>query len=150
MNDQSRDAARAMNSEITPINSIDHQDVTPLTNNKSSDNVDQHVPADDRFTQPGDQDSSNICVNLEDSKFSSQQVAAPIAAMTTTDEFNREFTPGRNSPFDANEGMLAHWVSIPMTKRQKPSLTVADAWKFGVTYNNDSDNFTFVSADLHC
>jgi len=150
MNDQSRDAAHAMNSEITPINSIDHQDVTPLTNNKSSDNVDQHVPADDRFTQPGDQDSSNICVNLDDSKFSSQQVAAPSAATMTTDEFNREFTPGRNSPFDANEGMLAHWVSIPMTKRQKPSLTVADAWKFGVTYNNDSDNFTFVSADLHC
>jgi hypothetical protein len=90
-------------------------------------------------------------VNLEDSKFSSQQVAAPIAASTTTDEFNREFTSGRNSPFDANEGMLAHWRPIPTTrKRQKPSLTVADAWKFGVTYNNDSDNFTFVSADLHC
>ena len=88
MNDQPRDAARAIDSEITPINSIDHQDVTPLTNNKSSDNVDQHVPADDRYTQPGDQDSSNICVNLEDSKFSSQQVAAPIAASMTTDEFN--------------------------------------------------------------
>jgi hypothetical protein len=89
-------------------------------------------------------------VNLEDSKFSSKQVAAPIAATTTTDEFNREFTPGRNSPFDANEGMLAHWLPIPTTKREEPSLTVADAWKFGVTYNNDSDSFTFVSADLHC
>ena len=94
MNDQSHDAACAINSEITPINSIDHQDVTPLTTNKSSDNVDQHVPADDGYTQPGDQDSSNICVNLDDSKFSSQQVATPIAATTTTDEFNREFTPG--------------------------------------------------------
>ena len=90
-------------------------------------------------------------MNLEDSKFSSQQVAAPIAASTTTDEFNQESTSGRNSPFDANEGMLAHWRPIPTTrKRQIPSLTVADAWKFGVTYKNDSDNFTFVSADLHC
>jgi hypothetical protein len=50
MNDQSRDAARAINSEITPITSIDHQDVTPPTNNKSSDNVDRHVPADDGYT----------------------------------------------------------------------------------------------------
>ena len=47
--------------------------------------------------------------------------------------------------------MLAHWHPIPMTrKRQKPSLTVADAWKFGVTYNNNSDRFTYISADLHC
>ena len=133
MNDQSRDAARAIK-----------------TNNKSSDNVDWHVPADACYTQPGDQDSSNICVNLEDSKFSSQQVAAPIAAITTTDEFNREYTSGKNSPFDANEGMLAQWRPIPTTKSQKPFLTVADAWKFGVTYKNGSDNFTFVSADLHC
>ena len=132
MNDQSCDAACAINSEITPINSIHHQDVTPLTNNKSSDNVDRDIPADDSFTQSGDQNSSNICVNLDDSKFSSQQVAAPIAATMTTDEFNREFTTGRNSPFDTNEGMLAHWLPIPMTKkRQKPALTVADAWKFG-------------------
>jgi hypothetical protein len=43
MNDQPRDAARAIDSEITPINSIDHQDVTPLTTNKSSDNVDRHL-----------------------------------------------------------------------------------------------------------
>ena len=150
INDKSHDAAHAINSEIPPINSIDHQDVTPLTNNKSSDNVDQHIPADDYFNQPGDQDSSNICVNLEDSKFSSQQVATPIAATMTTNEFNGEFTTGRNSPFDTNEGMLVLWLPIPTTKRQKPSLTVADAWKFGVRYNNDSANFTFVSADLHC
>ncbi len=42
-------------------------------------------------------------------------------------------------------------LTIPMTKkRHKPTLTVADAWKFGVTYNNDSDNYTFVSAEFHC
>ena len=152
MNDQSCDAACAINSEITPINSIHHQDVTPLTNNKSSDNDDRDIPADERFLQSaGDQNSSNICVNLDDSKFSSQQVAAPIAATMTTDEFNREFGTGRNSPFDANEGMLAHRRHIPTTKkRQKPVLNVADAWKYGVTHNNDTENFTFVYAELHC
>jgi hypothetical protein len=55
MNDQSCDAARTINSEITPINRVHHQDVSPLTNNKSSDNVDRHIPADDRFTQSGHQ-----------------------------------------------------------------------------------------------
>jgi hypothetical protein len=39
MNDPSHDAACAVTkqSEISPINMIDHQDDTPLKNNKSSD-----------------------------------------------------------------------------------------------------------------
>ncbi len=125
MNDPSCDAACATTnqSEISPIKMIDHQDVTPLTNNKSSDKVDRHVPAKDRETHPYDvQGHSNICVNLEDSIFSSDHPTNPNGTTTTTDQFNREFTSGRNCPFTANEGMLATWCPIPKTKNGDPPL----------------------------
>jgi hypothetical protein len=87
-------------------------------------------------------------VNRENSKFSSNHPTT-----TTTDQFNHEFTSGRNSPFTTDEGMLATWCPIPKTTRRQPSLTVAEAWKFGVTCTqsvlNDTD-YTFVSANLQC
>ncbi len=53
MNDSSHAHTTMNHSEISPINMIDnHKDVTPLTNNNTSDKVDQHVPADDREIHP--------------------------------------------------------------------------------------------------
>ena len=54
-------------------------------------------------------------------------IATPIAT-TTTDEFNRDFTSGRNSPFSADEGMLATWCP---RKMNWPDLrTVDEAWQY--------------------
>ena len=46
--------------------------------------------------------------------------------------------------------MLSKHHPLSKTKVQKPTLTVADAWDLGVTHSNDTDDFNFVYAHLHC
>ena len=154
MNHQSRKASPALDPKITQINTLVHLDDTPQPNNSSFDKVDGHGFAVFQSTPPGDRNSTDIWVNLDHSKFSTQQgVAAPNAAATanTTPEFDRSFHPGRSdSPFDDNEGMLSKHNAVPMTKVQKPTHTVAESWALGITHSNDSDDFNFVYAHLHC
>ena len=154
MNDPSRNAAPAIDPKITPINAGHLDDNHPQANNSSSDKV--FVPGTAGFqnSPPGDQNSTDICVNLE-SKFSIDQGgAAPNAAATANTTpvlFDRSFAPDRStSPFDINEGMLSKHHPPSMTKVQKPTLTVADAWDLGVTHSNGTEDFKFVNAGLHC
>ena len=134
MNDPSRNAAPPIDPKITPINAGHLDDNHPQANNGSSDKV--FIPGSAVFqnTPPGDQNSTDICVNLDHSKFSIEH-----------------FPPDRSqSPFDSNEGMLSKHQPLSKTKAQKPTLTVADAWDLGVTHSNGTDDFKFVNAALHC
>ena len=154
MNDPSRNAAPAIDPKITPINTGHLDDNHPQANNSSSDKVFLPGTAVFQNTPPGDQNSTDICVNLDHSKFSIEGgVAAPNAATTanTTPVFDRSFGPDRSqSPFDSNEGMLSKHHPVSKKTAQKPTLTVADAWDLGVTHSNDTDDFKFVDAALHC
>jgi len=83
MNDPSRNAAPAIDPKITPINSPGHLEDNPQANNRASDMVE--IPGTEVFqnTPPGDRNSTDICVNLDHSKFSIEQGgAAPNAATT--------------------------------------------------------------------
>ena len=154
MSHQSRDASPALGPKITQNNSLGHPDDNPRANNSSYDKVDGHCTAVFQSTSPGARNSSDICVNLDHSKFSTLQGdTAPNASATVnkTPEFDRSFQPGRTaSPFDHNEGMLSKHSALPTTKGKKPTLTVAESWDLGITHSNDTDDCNFVDAQLHC
>jgi hypothetical protein len=90
--------AALMNAEISP-NLASHQEVTPLINNKSEKANCHGLVVDDLDTRPVELDATdNVCVNLENSKFSSNSA--------TKDNHNHNSAPDkflRNySPFDEN------------------------------------------------
>ena len=124
MNDPSRNAAPAIDPKITHINSLGHLEDNPQANNCSSDMAE--IPGSEVFqnTSPGDQKSTDICVNLDHSKFSIDQGgAAPNAAATanTSPVFDRSFAPDRiHSPFDINEVCCLNTVLFQRQRYRNP------------------------------
>jgi hypothetical protein len=86
--------------------------------------------------------TGKICVNLDQSKFSSDST------------FLRNFTSGNNSPFSQAEGMLADWY--PSKKKSPKTVSVEEAWQYAlskvkpVPSGSDYLSYSFVYAELRC
>ena len=131
-----------MNPQISPTKPTSHEDVTPLTRNKSNQAI-HHEQATDPSNHPDPSEANaKLCVNLDQSNFSSDS------------KFLRNFTSGNNSPFSQSEGMLEEWYS---SKKKSPkTVSVKEAWKYAlskvdsVPCGSDYLSFSFVYAELRC
>jgi hypothetical protein len=82
-----------------------NEDLTPVAHNKF-DKSNSHQQEDDMNTcTDQSQPAENICMNLDESKFSINLPAPPAKQ----DKFLRYFRPGNSSPFTEEEGMLVTW-----------------------------------------
>ena len=145
------DQAASMNASMNAsMSSHPAHDLTPVAHNKS-DKSNSHQQEDDMSTRTDQsQTAENIRVNLDESKFSIN-----LPAPAKQDKFLRNFTPGNNSPFSEEEGMLASWCRRPQTN-SPTTVTVEEAWRYGITKiepvpsGKDYVSYSFVFAVLNC
>jgi len=131
-----------------------NEDVTPVAHNKSEKSS-SHPEERSHIHAPSDKSerAQNICVNLDESKFSISNLPP---ARAEKDMFVRKFTPGNNSPFSEDEGMLATWRARPQKKVSPKVVTVQEAWIYGLTKiepvpsGKELVSYSFVFAELEC
>jgi hypothetical protein len=115
MNEAQRaDQAASMNPQISPTNATSHDDVTPLTRNRSNQENRHEEGTDPRPSEA----TGTLCVNLDQSKFSSDS------------PFMRNFTSGNNSPFSQSEGLVKEWY--PSKKKSPKMVSVKEAWQYAL------------------
>jgi hypothetical protein len=136
------DQAESTNPQISPTKPTSHEDVTPLTRNKSNQAI-RHEEAIDPSNHPDTSEANGkICVNLDQSNFSSDST------------FLRNFTSGNNSPFLQSEGMVKEWY--PSKKKSPKTVSVKEAWQYAlakvesVPCGLEYHPFRFVYAELRC
>ena len=130
-----------MNPQISPTNATSHDDVTPLTRNRSNQANRHEEGTDPRPSEA----TGTLCVNLDQSKFSSDS------------PFLRNFTSGKNSPFSETEGLVAEWQ--PSKKKSRKVVSVKEAWQYALSKvepvpcgsgGSEYLSFSFVYAELTC
>ncbi len=136
------DQAASTNPQISPTQPTSHEDVTPLTRNKSNQTI-LHEEATDPSNHPDPSEANaKLCVNLHKSNFLSDS------------EFLRNFTSGNNSPFLQSEGILKEWH--PSKNKSPKTISVKEAWQYAlskvesVPCGSDYILFSFVYAELRC
>ena len=145
MNEELRaDQTSSKNPQISPrTNPTSHEDVTPLTRNKSNQANHRDQATDPSINHPDLSESTGkLCVNLDQLKFSSDSTLL------------RNFTSGNNSPFLQAEGMLSEWH--PSKKKSPKTVSVKEAWQYAlskvepVPCGLEYLSFSFVYAELRC
>ena len=134
--------AASTNPQISPTQPTSHEDITPLTRNKSNQAI-LHEEATDPSNHPDPSEANaKLCINLDKLNFSSDS------------EFLRNFTSGNNSPFSQIEGMLKEWN--PSKNKSTKTVSVKEAWQYAlskvesVPCGSDYILFSFVYAELRC
>jgi len=140
---EAADPSPLKNPQISPTRPTSHEDVTPVTRNLSNQ-ANRREQATELSNRPDimSQASGQLCVNLDQLKFSSDST------------FLRNFTSGNNSPFSQAEGMLSEWR--PSKKKSPKTVSVKEAWQYNlstlqpVQFGTQYVSFRFVWADLIC
>jgi hypothetical protein len=113
-----------------------------LTKNKSNQAIRHEKATDPSNHRDLSEATGTLCVNLDQSKFSSDST------------FLRNFTSGNNSPFLQAEGMLAEWH--PSKKKSPKAVSVKEAWQYAmskvksVPCGSKYLSFSFIYAELRC
>jgi hypothetical protein len=130
------------NPQISPMKTTSHEDVTPLTRNKSNQAI-RHEEAIDPSNHPDlSEANGKLCVNLDQSNFSSDFT------------FLRNFTSGNNSSFSQSEGMVKEWY--PSKKKSPKTVSVKEACQYALSKVESVPcgleylSFSFIYAELRC